>query len=99
MGADSPLRHRRAGAALLTALGLGACATPAARLYSDSEISAVGSKCGLAQGEVLQEEEEPRLLFLFSPDASPAQRKCVAKWSKRHGLHLAYIEGIDRAPE
>jgi hypothetical protein len=99
VGADATLRRRWAGAASLAALGLSACVTPAARLYSDSEISAVGSKCGLAQGEVVQEEEEPRLLFLFSPDASPAQRKCVAKWSKRHGLHLAYIEGIDRVPE
>jgi hypothetical protein len=79
-------------------LALSACVTPA-RLYSETELSAVGGKCGLAQGEVLQEAEEPRLLFLFSPGASAAQRKCVAKWSKRHGLHLAYVEGVDRAPE
>jgi len=87
--------------ALLTgaAIGLSACATPAARLYPETELSALGNKCGLAQGEVLQEEEEPRLLFLLSPDASAAQRKCVAKWSKRHGLHLAYIAGVDRVPE
>lgn len=82
-----------------TLFALSACVTPAARLYSETELSAVSSKCGLAQGEVLQEEEEPRILFLFSPAASPSQRKCVARWSKRRGLHLAYIEGIDRAPE
>jgi hypothetical protein len=82
--------------ALALGLALAACVTPA-RLYSDVELSAVSGKCGLAQGEVLQEEEEPRLLFLFSPGATPKQRKCVARWSKRHGLHLAYIEGIDRA--
>jgi hypothetical protein len=79
-------------------LALSACVTPA-RLYSETELSAVGGKCGLAQGEVLQEAEEPRLLFLFSPGASAAQRKCVAKWSKRHGLHLADVEGEDRAPD
>jgi len=79
-------------------LALTGCVTPA-RLYSEAELSTVGHRCGLAEGEGLQEEEEPRLLFLFSPSASPAQRKCVTKWSKRHGLHLAYIEGVDRAPE
>lgn len=82
------------GAAIL----LAACVTPA-RLYSETELSAVSGRCGLAAGEVLQEEEEPRLLFLFSPGATRAQRKCVARWSQRHGLHLAYIEGVDRAPE
>jgi hypothetical protein len=83
---------------LASILALSACVTPA-RLHSDAELSTVGRGCGLAEGEVLQEAEEPRLLFLFSPGASPAQRHCVARWSKRHGLHLAYIEGVDRAPE
>jgi hypothetical protein len=84
--------------AIAGALLLSACVTPA-RLYSEAELSTVGRTCGLAEGEVLQEEEEPRLLFLFSPSASAAQRKCVTKWSKRHGLHLAFVEGVDRAPE
>ncbi|MBV8685130.1 MAG: hypothetical protein JOZ90_02310 [Alphaproteobacteria bacterium] len=84
---------------LLLPFILSGCVTPAARLYSDAELSTVSRACGLAEGEVLQEEEEPRLLFLFSPGASPRQRHCVARWSKRHGLHLAYIEGVDRAPE
>jgi hypothetical protein len=84
---------------LLLAIALSGCVTPAARLYSEAELSTVGRACGVAEGEVLQEAEEPRLLFLFSPGASPAQRKCVAKWSRRHGLHLAYVEAVDRAPE
>jgi len=99
MGAEATLSRLAGGAALLASLALPACAAPAARLYSNSELSALGGKCGLAQGEVLQEEEEPRLLFLISPDASVAQRKCVAKWSKRHGLHLAYVAGVDRVAE
>jgi hypothetical protein len=94
------LRRARIACVLLASgvVALSACVTPA-RLYSEAELSTVGRTCGLAEGEVLQEEEEPRLLFLFSPSASPAQRKCVTKWSKRHGLHLAFVEGVDRAPE
>jgi hypothetical protein len=98
MRADRTPKRLSAGASLLAALILSACVTPA-RLYSEPELSVVSRACGLAEGEVLQEAEEPRLLFLFSPGASRAQRRCVARWSKRHGLHLAYIEGVDRAPE
>jgi hypothetical protein len=78
---------------LALVLGVSACVTPA-RLYSDAELSALTRSCGLAQGELLQEEEEPRLLFLFRPGATPRERVCVARWSKRHGLHMAYVEAV-----
>lgn len=86
-----------------SALGLGmltlnGCATPA-RLYSDAELSALTRKCGLAEGELLQEAEEPRLLFLFRPGATARERMCVARWSKRHGLHMAYVEAVQQKAE
>jgi hypothetical protein len=81
--------------ALLAALTTGACVTPA-RLYSDAELSTLTRKCGLADGDLLQEAEEPRLLFLFRPGATPRERVCVARWSKRHGLHMAYVEAVQQ---
>jgi hypothetical protein len=83
-----------ASALVVVAAGtLSACATPA-RLYSDTELSTVGRACGLAAGDLLQEAEEPRLLFLFRPGATPRERTCVARWSRRHGLHMAYVEAV-----
>jgi hypothetical protein len=80
-------------ALMLTIAALSACATPA-RLYSDAELSALTRQCGLSEGDLLQEEEEPRLLFLFRPGATPKERVCVARWSRRHGLHMAYVEAV-----
>jgi hypothetical protein len=77
---------------------LSACVTPA-RMYSDAELSSLTRKCGLADGDLLQEAEEPRLLFLFRPGATAAERVCVARWSKRHGLHMAYVEAVQVKPE
>ncbi|MFL6856982.1 MAG: hypothetical protein ACJ8EB_03635 [Allosphingosinicella sp.] len=64
------------------------------RLYSEAELSTVGRACRLAEGELLQEAEEPQLLFLFRPGATPQERVCVARWSRRHGLHMAYVEAV-----
>jgi hypothetical protein len=77
---------------LATAL-LSACAT--ARLHSEAELGDVTRICGLAAGELVQEQEEPRLLFLVRPNATPRERLCAIRWAKRHHLHLAYVEGIE----
>lgn len=78
---------------LLTPSLLGSCATT--RLYSAEELSAVGRACGVAEGEVVQEADEPRILFLYTVGPSKAQLSCVAQWSRKHNLHLAFIEGVN----
>ena len=70
---------------------LSGCVTT--RLYSETELSAVGRQCGIAEGEVVQEADEPRILFLYTVGPSKAQVSCVAQWSRKHKLHLAFIEG------
>jgi hypothetical protein len=72
---------------------LGGCAT--ARLHPPEELSAVERSCGLAQGEVIQETDEPRILFLYAIGPSRAQLACVARWSRKHHLHLAYIKAVN----
>jgi hypothetical protein len=78
---------------LVAALALSACAT--ARLHPPEELSAVGRTCGVAEGEVVQDAEEPRILFLYAVGPSRAQIACVARWSRKHHLHLAYIQAVN----
>jgi hypothetical protein len=74
-------------------LNLYACAT--VRLHTDMELSAVGRSCGFAPGEVVQETEEPRLLFLYSVAPPRDRLACIARWSRRHALHLVYVQAVN----
>jgi hypothetical protein len=79
---------------VLPALSLTACATTP-RLYSETELSAVGRTCGVSAGEVVQEAEEPRVVILYRIAPSPAQRSCMAHWTRKRHLHLAVIEAVN----
>jgi hypothetical protein len=86
-------------AVLLPAAALSACATASPlRLHSEQELGRIASGCGLALGEVVQEEDEPRLLFLLAPAAAPRQVRCVRRWSRRNSLHFVNIEVNVEAP-
>ena len=74
-------------------LALSACAT--ARLHSVEAINAVGASCGVGLGEVFQDESEKRLLFLMRPDATAAQRSCVARWARKNHLKFVFVEAIN----
>jgi hypothetical protein len=74
-------------------LSLAACAT--ARMHTEAELANVTRACGLATGELIQDTEEPRILFLVHPNATPRERVCAIRWAKRNHLHLAYVEGIE----
>ena len=79
--------------ALLVALALSGCVT--ARMHSQTELNGIGQECGLALGELFQDESEKRLVFLFRPDASPQERACVAKWARRNGLKAVFVNSIN----
>jgi hypothetical protein len=83
----------RALALALAALSLSACAT--ARLHSVEEINAVGTGCGVALGELFQDESEKRLLFLMKPGATAAQRACVVKWARKNHMKPVIVEAIN----
>ena len=85
-------------AVIVLTLGLAACATPA-RMYTTAELTRVGQSCGLALGELAQEEEEPRLLFLIVPNPALSQQQCVARWARRRSLHLVTLEGVERVSD
>lgn len=79
--------------ALALALALSACATTA-RLHDQAELNTVGQRCGVALGEVFQDDSEKRLLFLFRPGATAEQRSCVARWARRNGLKTVFVDNI-----
>ena len=76
-----------------TILMLSACATPA-RMHTEEQLNAVATGCGLALGELIQDESEKRLLLMIRQDPSPEQRVCVAKWAKRNGLKAVFVDNI-----
>ena len=75
-------------------ISLSACATTA-RLHSEAELNDVGARCGLALGELFQDESEKKLLFLFKVQPSPAERSCVYQFARRNHLRLVTIDAIN----
>jgi hypothetical protein len=71
-------------------MGLSACATPA-RMHTDEQLNAVATGCGLALGELIQDDEQKKLLLMIHQNPSPEQRVCVAKWARRNGLKAVFV--------
>ncbi|MCL6697566.1 hypothetical protein LZ496_02040 [Sphingomonas sp. NSE70-1] len=84
------------GLARLAALGscmlVAACAT--ARMHSQDELNSASLGCGLTYGELIQDEEEKKLLIMFRAAPSPEHRECVYKWARQNHLKLVVIDGI-----
>jgi len=69
---------------------LSACATPA-RMHDEVQLNQVATGCGLALGELIQDESEKKLLLMIRQDPTPEQRICVAKWARRNGLKTVFV--------
>jgi hypothetical protein len=69
---------------------LSACVTPA-RMHTEAQLNDVALGCGLALGELIQDESEKRLLLLVRDNPSPQQRVCVAQWARRNGLKAVFL--------
>jgi len=72
------------------ALALSACVTPA-QMHDDAQLNQVATGCGLALGELMQDESEKRLLILMHQDPTAEQRACVVKWARRNGLKTVFV--------
>ena len=84
---------KRVGTAVLLTMLLSGCVT--ARFHSDEELATVGRDCGLALGELFQDESEKRLLFLFRIQPSAEQRACVVRWARRNHLKTVIVEAAN----
>src|SRR5438477_7545131 len=72
---------------------LSACAT--AQMHTEAQLNEIAMSCGLSYGEVVQETEEKRLLFLYRVAPAAAQRHCVYLWAKRNHLTLVIINAVN----
>lgn len=81
-------------AVLATLLLLSACATPV-RMHSETELNSAASECGFAVGQLAQDEEEKRLLFIMEANPAAAQQVCVKKWARRNGLKPVFIDAVE----
>ena len=63
-------------------------------MHSAEELNVIAMRCGLALGELFQDESEKRLLFLFRPGSSAQERSCVASWARPRGLRPVFVDAI-----
>jgi hypothetical protein len=73
---------------------LAGCATP--RLHSPLELADVALACGVPAGDLSQADDLRKVLVLYTVAPSLSQFRCVHRWARRHHLHLAYVEAVDR---
>ena len=69
---------------------LSACATPA-RMHDDAQLNTAATACGLALGELIQDESEKKLLIALRNDVSSQQRVCVTQWARRNGFKPVFV--------
>ena len=74
----------------VAALALSACATPA-QMHSEAQLNEVATGCGLALGELIQDESQKKLLLSVHQNATATQRVCVAQWARRNGLKAVFV--------
>jgi hypothetical protein len=60
-------------------------------MHDDAQLNQIALGCGLALGELIQDESEKKLLLTVRQDATPQQRVCVAKWARRNGLKAVFV--------
>jgi hypothetical protein len=72
---------------------LSACATPA-RMHDETQLNNVALGCGLAMGELIQDESEKRVLISMRIHPTPTQRFCVARWARANHLHAMFIDSV-----
>jgi len=73
-----------------TALALSACATPA-QMHSEAQLNEVATGCGLALGELIQDESQKKLLLAIRQEPTLAQRACVGRWARKNGLKAVFV--------
>lgn len=60
-------------------------------MHSEAQLNTVATGCGLAVGELMQDDSEKKLLLTIHQDATPGQRVCVARWARHNGLKAVFV--------
>ena len=75
-----------------TVLALSACATP--RMHTQAELNSASLACGLTYGELIQDDEEKKLLLVMRQAPTAPQRSCVYQWARKRHLKMVVIDSI-----
>ena len=75
---------------VVAVFSLSACAT-APVMHTEMQLNDVGARCGLALGELMQDESEKKLLLVVRQTPSPEQRLCVARWARANHLKAVFV--------
>ena len=76
-------------AILLGSVALAGCAT--AKMHDQTALNSVALGCGMTYGELIQDDEEKRLLIALKNNISAGQRACVTTWAKRNHLRPVFV--------
>ena len=76
-------------AILLFGLALTACAT--AKMHDQQALNSVALGCGMTYGELIQDEEEKKLLIALKSNISAGQRACITQWARRNHLKAVFV--------
>jgi hypothetical protein len=60
-------------------------------MHDEAALNTVALNCGLALGEVIQDESEKKLLLTIRQDPTPQQRGCVTEWARKNGLKPVFV--------
>ena len=60
-------------------------------MHTEAQLNDVATGCGLALGELMQDESEKKLLLMIRQDATQEQRVCVTNWARRNGLKTVFV--------
>ena len=74
---------------LVFAGALTACAT--AKMHDQQALNSVALGCGMTYGDLIQDEEEKRLLIALKGNISAGQRACVTSWARRNHLRAVFV--------
>ena len=74
---------------LACASALTACAT--AKMHDQQALNSVALGCGMTYGELIQDEEEKRLLIALKYNISAGQRACITTWARRNHLRPVFV--------
>jgi hypothetical protein len=61
-------------------------------MHSETQLNDVALGCGLALGELIQDESEKRLLLAIRQEPTSEQRACVANWARKNGLKPVFVQ-------
>jgi hypothetical protein len=77
---------------ILVVLGtsIAGCTTPAV-MHTEAQLNDVARGCGLALGELIQDESEKKLLLAIRSEPTIQQRVCVSRWARRNGLKAVFV--------